>query len=299
MVLRVTVLGAGEHALPAQQGSKDAAVQDVRSANNMNNATQPQHFTLRTGSSTSGSPASSRALGARVAQLRDLAVHCLRQPAHVVQVPLPLLGQPALAEPGVEGPRLLQLSLRMRALALLQAINSWPSFSPQQGMMLQLRKLEQAQREYELASNTTLTDDHKMAILLKCLTGQLKQYTNLMIADSSTYGELRQLVQRWELSQTKWANPIAASYQDQDEPTPMEIDQIKGKGKGKGKHDKGKGKNKPGKDKGGKGKDKQPGKSEKGKGYGNQKGKGNGPGPSSNVCLHCGKPGHWKRDCWQ
>ena len=44
-----------------QQGSEDAAVQDVRSANNMNDATQPQHFTLRTGSSTSGSPASSRA----------------------------------------------------------------------------------------------------------------------------------------------------------------------------------------------------------------------------------------------
>ena len=43
-----------------QQGSEDAAVQDVRSANNMNDATQP-HFTLRSGSSTSGSPASSRA----------------------------------------------------------------------------------------------------------------------------------------------------------------------------------------------------------------------------------------------
>ena len=41
-----------------QQGSEDAAVQDVRSANGMNDATQPQ---LRTGSSTSGSPASSRA----------------------------------------------------------------------------------------------------------------------------------------------------------------------------------------------------------------------------------------------
>ena len=44
-----------------QQGSEDAAVQDVRSANNMNDATQPQHFTLRSGSSTSGSPASGRA----------------------------------------------------------------------------------------------------------------------------------------------------------------------------------------------------------------------------------------------
>ena len=43
-----------------RQGSEDAAVQDVRSANNMNDATQPQHFTLRSGSSISGSPASSR-----------------------------------------------------------------------------------------------------------------------------------------------------------------------------------------------------------------------------------------------
>ena len=57
---RGTGWGAGEHALPAPAG-QGAAVQDVRSANNMNDATQPQHFTLRTGSSTSGSPASSRA----------------------------------------------------------------------------------------------------------------------------------------------------------------------------------------------------------------------------------------------
>ena len=44
-----------------QQGSEDVAVQDVRSANGMNDATQPQHFSLRSGSSASGSPASSRA----------------------------------------------------------------------------------------------------------------------------------------------------------------------------------------------------------------------------------------------
>ena len=37
-----------------QQGKEDAAVQDVRSANGMNDATQLQHFTLRSDSSTSG-----------------------------------------------------------------------------------------------------------------------------------------------------------------------------------------------------------------------------------------------------
>ena len=43
-----------------QQGSEDAAAQDVRSANNMNDATQPQRFTMRSATTTSGSPASSR-----------------------------------------------------------------------------------------------------------------------------------------------------------------------------------------------------------------------------------------------
>ena len=62
-----------------QQGSEDAAVQDVRSANNMNDATQPQHFTLRSGSSTSGSPASSRASSQSGFRLRCkmLLLQCL------------------------------------------------------------------------------------------------------------------------------------------------------------------------------------------------------------------------------
>ena len=64
-----------------QQGSEDAAVQDVRSANNMNDATQPQHFTLRTGSSTSGQPRK---------QPRLLAVR-LPRPGAVQQHAAPLL----------------------------------------------------------------------------------------------------------------------------------------------------------------------------------------------------------------
>ena len=54
------------------------------------------------------------ALGPRVAQLGYLAVHGLRQPAYVVQVPLPLLRLPALPKPVVEGPRLLQFSVALQ-----------------------------------------------------------------------------------------------------------------------------------------------------------------------------------------
>ena len=39
-----------------QQGSEDTAVQDVRSANGMNDATQPQHFTLRTAAARPAAP---------------------------------------------------------------------------------------------------------------------------------------------------------------------------------------------------------------------------------------------------
>ena len=53
-------LGAGEHALPAPAGQRGRGRAGRLVRHNMNDATQPQHFTLRTGSSTSGSPASSR-----------------------------------------------------------------------------------------------------------------------------------------------------------------------------------------------------------------------------------------------
>ena len=90
---------------------------------------------------------------------------------------------------GFEAYRLIQQDLlpaaRTRALALLQAINQWPTFHNQQGLMLQLSKLEQAEKDYETASGTKLTDNHKMAVLMRCLTGQLRSYMNLLISDHS------------------------------------------------------------------------------------------------------------------
>ena len=70
--LRAARMGAENTLFRPQQGSENAAVQDVRSANNMNDATQPQHFTLRSGSSTSGSPASSRLLSVWLPTTRRL-----------------------------------------------------------------------------------------------------------------------------------------------------------------------------------------------------------------------------------
>ena len=71
------------------------------------------------------------ALGARVAQLGYLTAHGLRQPAHVVQVPLPLLRLRAVTQPGVEGPRLLQFSVALQQQRLQVVTGIRPAEPPE------------------------------------------------------------------------------------------------------------------------------------------------------------------------
>ena len=182
-------------------------------------------------------------------------------------------------------------------------------------MAQQLLRLEAAFEEYEQLEPGGLPENHKMAALLSCLSGQLRQHANVNISDDSRYLDLRSLVLRWDGAQTKWQSSVALSYglhdsskglQDAGGPVPMEIDRVGYKGE-KGK-DKGKGKAKgdKGKSKGGKGYGKPSGKYDNGKGkqgkqqqqqQGNQqqqqKGKGKG------ECFNCGRKGHLARDCWQ
>ena len=210
----------------------------------------------------------------------------------------------------------LQPSARTRALALLQAINGWPQFAMQHGLTNQLAKLEDAELEYERITSTKLSDDHKMSVLLRCISGPLKQHTNLAVVEGTSYLNLVAMVKRWESSQSKWTVPINNMYQlgstssGHDTSGPMEVDMVQDKGGKKGKHKgkftKGKGFGSD-KGKGGKGETKFDGqqKGKQGKGqvhFGNGKGNysnANANSVSSDACLYCGKRGHWKRDCHQ
>ena len=214
-----------------------------------------------------------------------------------------------------------QPSSRNRALGLLHLLMKWPEFDMKVAMVSQILRLEDSFREYERIGGN-LSEELKFAILMKCITGQLKTYLNVTLQEDTSYDRLREAILQYDQATIKWSNTMALgsslpnnSHAD-DGPAPMEVDRIwKGKGhgrdgKGKGKDGKGKGKNKSGKYDKGSGKNQQQKGSwnnswGSGKGKGNQngekggkssKGKGHGQ-PSKTVCWKCNKVGHMAREC--
>ena len=103
---------------------------------------------------------------------------------------------------GYEAYRALLVDLlpgnRSRMLALLQLINQWPGFDGKQGFAQQMMKLESAFNEYDTQSPQPLSDDIKIACLLRCVSGQLKQHLNVAVTDKTKYADLRALVLRWD-----------------------------------------------------------------------------------------------------
>ena len=180
---------------------------------------------------------------------------------------------------GFEGYRRLVQDLtpssRSRLLALIQMVHAWPAFNMKIGLVQQLSKFESAVQEYESLSGTTMSDDAKLASVLKCLSGQLKTQAMIHVTETSTHNDLRSLIERWDSGQARWNDALPSSYgitsqKDPNGPAPMEIDRVyKGKDKGKkGKH----GDPKGGKPKGGKGQDQWKSNSWDSKGKGKGKG---------------------------
>ena len=236
----------------------------------------------------------------------------------VRQRPLSLIKQVKEAN-GLEAYRMLVQSLepasKNRSLGLLTMILEWSQFDMKKGGILaQLLRLEEAFIEYE-RTGSRLEDSLKFAILMKCVSGQLKTWLQLNVAETQDYSRLREAIIQYDNATLRWSSTMMLG-QDSGGPTPMEIDRIgqkgdKGKNKGKGKeaysNSKGKGKG-DGKNVKGKGKSQQKGQ-DYGQGKGQQKGnakgdgnkgqKGKGDGGPVKTCYTCGKPGHLARDCWR
>ena len=91
---------------------------------------------------------------------------------------------------GYEGYRQLVLSnepkSQNRSMSLLNVIMTWPQFSPKTSMISQVMKLESAFMEYEKLGDP-LPETIRAAVLLRCLTGQLKTWMQLQLGESTKY----------------------------------------------------------------------------------------------------------------
>ena len=220
-----------------------------------------------------------------------------------------------------------------RSMSLLNLIMNWPSFSNKTSLLSQVMKLENAYAEYERLG-TALAEEIRTAVLMRCITGQLKVWLQLQITETTSYNQLRELVVSYERSTARWTDSMVLGAEVPDNSAPMEVDRIqKGKGvgkkgqgkkgenqkgtynsfkgqsksdfKGKGKYDKGKGKSKNSKSNDGKGHDRKGhgkywSEHSKGKGYGQGKSRGDGgKGNQQSIqCWHCGG-NHKAANCWK
>ena len=74
-------------------------------------------------------------------------------------------------------------------------------------------KFESAVSEYERKlSGSHMSDDNKLAAVLRCLSGQLRTQATVLITETSTYQDLQSLIERWDTSQTKWSALIASTF---------------------------------------------------------------------------------------
>ena len=78
-------------------------------------------------------------------------------------------------------PLLLQCqpTSRNRSLGILNVLMGWKEFDMKVSLLSQIVKLEEAFREYDKISLQALAAEMKFAILLRCITGQLRMHINI------------------------------------------------------------------------------------------------------------------------
>ena len=100
---------------------------------------------------------------------------------------------------GYEALRQMVLALRPnnnnRGLALLTAATSWPAFNMGLPLQPQVLKLEEVFEESR-KSGTDIQDAVKSAIVMRCVSGQLRTHLNLGAQENMTYASLREL--KWD-----------------------------------------------------------------------------------------------------
>ncbi|CAE7242878.1 unnamed protein product [Symbiodinium sp. CCMP2592] len=201
---------------------------------------------------------------------------------------------------------------KVRGLALLNAIMSFPPFVKSKTTREQVDGLDRLAQEYERVSGVAVNPDILLGTLLRVLPAHLRNHIQLQMKSDTSYEQVKQFILTYEVTTSNWsASKVQQSLgigpsgdHSASDPVPMDVDRV---AKGKPKGGKGDGRGKGGKDKGGKGGKPNGGKPNPGGGGGksqnaNQpkggKGKGGKAQKETRKCHHCHKVGHLAKDCW-
>ncbi|CAE7502067.1 RE1, partial [Symbiodinium necroappetens] len=155
---------------------------------------------------------------------------------------------------GYEALRMLLLQYqpasRVRSLGILSALTQIKGFNSKEPYLPQILELERAFEQYAIASGEDVQSSLKSALLLRSLSGVMRQHICAALPEDASYSVLREAVLRYERVQFKWGvnnvfaqdSVLLGHRQHHDESTPMEIDRVGNVGKGKyGKPGHGKG----------------------------------------------------------
>ena len=145
-------------------------------------------------------------------------------------------------------------STRQRTLALAQALSAYPTCPKEKSSLECVLAFEQMVQQFEESSMSSYPDELKSATLIRCCHAKVREYLQLTVTDSTTYGDIREAILSHDRASKVWSQETVLrsltqgpAEQRTDGPIPMEVDRVfmeKGKGKDKGKF-------KGGKEKGG------------------------------------------------
>ena len=100
--------------------------------------------------------------------------------------------------------RIYQPSTRSRSLALMQAIHSYPNFSPGVSSVAQISKLEELVKDYERCSGQSYPGEILLSTLLRCIPSPLKEHIHLQLTDRTTYAQVKESVLVYERTTRTW-----------------------------------------------------------------------------------------------
>ena len=85
-----------------------------------------------------------------------------------------------------------QPSSRARSLGILTALTQTHPFRTNEPFLAQLLDLERVMEEYERSSGKKLEEDLKTSILLKSISGGMRNHLSTVLTETSFYDEIRE-----------------------------------------------------------------------------------------------------------